>query len=62
MDMNTFRGLFTVVLLVAFVGIVLWAYGKRRKPRFDAAANLPFADEEIAKRSTSGAGTKENQS
>ena len=60
--MNTFRGLFTVVLLVAFVGIVLWAYGKRRKQRFDDAANLPFADEEIAKRSAADEGNKENQS
>lgn len=60
--MNTFRGLFTVVLLVAFVGIVLWAYGKRRKQRFDDAANLPFADEEIAKRSATDEGNKENQS
>lgn len=46
MDTGTFRGIITGVLMVAFIGIVVWAYSKRRKPDFDEAANLPFADEE----------------
>ncbi|XKH59705.1 cbb3-type cytochrome c oxidase subunit 3 [Halomonas sediminis] len=45
MDTGTFRGLITFVLLVAFIGITWWAYSKRRKPDFDEAANLPFADD-----------------
>jgi len=45
MDINDIRAWHTVVLLIAFVGIVIWAYSKRRKPDFDQAANLPFADE-----------------
>ncbi|WP_249978359.1 cbb3-type cytochrome oxidase subunit 3 [Vreelandella olivaria] len=44
MDTGTFRGLITLFLIVAFIGIFLWAYSKRRKPDFDEAANLPFAD------------------
>ena len=33
----------TVVTMIAFLGIVWWAYGLRRKRDFDAAANAPFA-------------------
>jgi len=45
-DINDFRAWHTVVLLLIFVGIVVWAYSKRRKKSFDEAANLPFADDE----------------
>lgn len=44
MDINTLRGLSTLLLLVGFVGLVFWAYSGRRKKGFDEAANLPFAD------------------
>ena len=33
----------TVLAFVIFVGIVAWAYSKRRKRAFDDAANAPFA-------------------
>ncbi|MGO1394220.1 MAG: cbb3-type cytochrome oxidase subunit 3 [Halomonas sp.] len=46
MDMGTFSGLITLLLIIAFIGIALWAYSKRRKPDFDEAANLPFADDD----------------
>jgi|AntRauTorckE6833_2_1112554.scaffolds.fasta_scaffold13702_3 cytochrome c oxidase cbb3-type subunit 4 len=46
MDINVFRGLMSVVLLFAFLGIVYWAYSKKQKKPFDEAANLPFADED----------------
>ena len=46
MDLNDIRAWHTVVLLILFIGIVIWAYSKRRKRDFDEAANLPFADEE----------------
>ena len=51
MDINLLRSLITVLSLVAFLGIVLWAYGPGRRERFDEAARLPFADDEIAERS-----------
>ena len=44
-ELNDIRAWHTVVLLIAFVGIIIWAYSKRRKKSFDEAANLPFADE-----------------
>lgn len=46
MDMGTFRGITTLMIMIAFIGVVIWAYSKRRKKDFDEAANLPFADEE----------------
>ena len=35
--------LMTVVSLVTFIGIVVWAYNRKRKKSFDEAANAPFA-------------------
>lgn len=46
MEINDIRAWHTLLLLILFVGIVFWAYSKRRKQSFDEAANLPFADEE----------------
>ena len=33
----------TVVSFAAFIGIVAWAYSRRRKREFEDAANAPFA-------------------
>jgi cytochrome c oxidase cbb3-type subunit 4 len=58
MELNDFRTWHTVVLMAAFIGIVIWAYSKRRKKSFDEAANLPFADEDKHRATMN----KENQS
>jgi cytochrome c oxidase cbb3-type subunit 4 len=42
MDIGTVRGLVTLCLMLAFIGLVIWAYSKRRKADFDEMANLPF--------------------
>ncbi|HUH57459.1 MAG TPA: cbb3-type cytochrome c oxidase subunit 3, partial [Pseudomonadales bacterium] len=36
----------TILIFVAFTGLVFWAYNSKRKSSFDEAAQLPFADEE----------------
>jgi cytochrome c oxidase cbb3-type subunit IV len=46
MDMDTFRGIVTGTLLVSFVWLVAWAWSKRRKESFDAAARLPLQEDE----------------
>ncbi|PSV47337.1 cbb3-type cytochrome oxidase subunit 3 [Photobacterium indicum] len=46
MDIITVHSVWTVVLFISFIGIILWAYSKRRKSEFSEAANLVFADEE----------------
>lgn len=45
-DRGFLAGLGTVLAMLAFVGICLWAYSGRNKARFKEAALLPFADEE----------------
>lgn len=45
MDINDFRAVFAVLAFVAFIGIVFWAYSRKRKGDFDEAANLPFTGE-----------------
>jgi cytochrome c oxidase cbb3-type subunit 4 len=44
MDIGTMRGLVTLLLMLAFVGLVFWAYSKRRKADFDEMAQLPFRE------------------
>lgn len=44
MDIGTLRGLGTILVFIAFVGVVIWAYNSKRKKGFDEAANLPFSD------------------
>ena len=39
------RSAFTVISFLTFVGIMFWTYVVRRGSDFDAAANLPFADD-----------------
>ncbi len=46
MDINDLRGIATALILLAFIGLCVWAYSKKRKKAFDEAANLPFADED----------------
>jgi cytochrome c oxidase cbb3-type subunit 4 len=46
MSLAILRDIGTVTAFIAFIGICLWAYSANRKADFDAAANLPFADDE----------------
>lgn len=46
MDINSLRGIATVLAFVAFIAIVIWAYSKKQKGNFEEAANLPFADDD----------------
>lgn len=48
MDWGFAMGVSTAVLLVIYLGIVVWAFEHRRKRAFDEAARLPLADDEGA--------------
>ncbi|QXI46368.1 cbb3-type cytochrome c oxidase subunit 3 [Pseudomonas anuradhapurensis] len=50
MDIGMIRGLGTVVVMVAFVGLALWVFSPRRIKDFDEATQLPFADDPEASR------------
>lgn len=45
MDINDLRALFTVLMVLLFAGIVIWAYSAKRKGSFDEAANLALDDD-----------------
>ncbi|MGD8429372.1 MAG: cbb3-type cytochrome c oxidase subunit 3 [Ectothiorhodospiraceae bacterium] len=46
MDSGTLSGIMTAILLVLFIGIVVWAYSSKRRKDFDEAAQLPFSGDE----------------
>jgi cytochrome c oxidase cbb3-type subunit 4 len=46
MDINTVRGLLTLVFLVAFLAIVRYAWSARNRARFEAAARLAIDEKE----------------
>ena len=45
MDIDTFRGIVTAVLLGLFVWLVVWAWSRARKTEFDEAARLPLEED-----------------
>ena len=47
MDIVLFHSIWTVLLLVLFIGIWAWAWSNKRKGAFDAAARLPLDDEDL---------------
>lgn len=55
-DINDFRAVITLVSLLAFLGIVAWAYSARRKRGFDEAAHsvLDETDEQGGQASVRG--------
>lgn len=50
MDINDLRGLSTLMLMIAFIGLCIWAWSSKRRKSFDEARHLPFADEEMNRR------------
>lgn len=46
MDSGTISGIFTGILILVFLGIVLWAYSRKRRKDFEEAARLPLEDED----------------
>lgn len=45
MDSGTLSGIITVLFLILFGLIVVWAYSRKNKADFDAAAQLPFEED-----------------
>jgi cytochrome c oxidase cbb3-type subunit IV len=39
-------GFVTAILILVFLGIVVWAYGARRRRRFDEAARMPLEEDQ----------------
>jgi cytochrome c oxidase cbb3-type subunit IV len=45
MDLTSAKAWMTVVMLVVFIGIVIWAYSSKRKKQFDEAARSVLEDD-----------------
>ncbi len=48
MDAGLLRGIFTLLMVILFVGICFWAWSWKRKPTFDAAARQPLETDDGA--------------
>ncbi|MBM5810706.1 MAG: cbb3-type cytochrome c oxidase subunit 3 [Gammaproteobacteria bacterium] len=42
---GTLHGLWTLLALLAFIGVSAWAWSARRRGRFEAAARMPLEDD-----------------
>ena len=40
MKLTIYHGL----IIVAFIGVVIWAFGRKRKARFEVDGKIPFED------------------
>jgi cytochrome c oxidase cbb3-type subunit 4 len=47
MNMGLIHSIWTLLLLAVFIGIVAWAFSRRRQQSFDAAARLPLEDDDM---------------
>jgi cytochrome c oxidase cbb3-type subunit 4 len=36
--------IYLLILVAAFIGIVIWVFGRKRRARFEADARIPFDD------------------
>ena len=61
MDLNELRGIHSLLVMVAFLGIVWWAYSAHRKKANDEAAHLPFDDDDVEKRTLEQEKTEKKQ-
>jgi cytochrome c oxidase cbb3-type subunit 4 len=54
MDINTVRGLITLVLMLAFVAMVVWLVFGTRAKDFESVASLPLMDDETDAKGAGG--------
>ncbi len=47
--MALLQSVWTLVVMVIFLSVVVWAYSRKRKPEFDEAARLPIDDDDSVK-------------
>lgn len=62
MTFTLLQSLWSIVVLVTFIGIVLWAYSGKRKAAFDEAARLPFDDDSPGEKDQSSSSTTSSRS
>jgi len=45
MNFGLLQGIWTIMVMVFFLGVVVWAWSKKRKKEFDDAAMIPFKED-----------------
>lgn len=58
--MRTFHIVWTILLLAIFIGIIWWAFGAKRKRRFERAARIPLEDDDRARSTGNNQSSKES--
>ena len=48
MNSGWISGVATAVLLLCFIGIVVWSFSSRRKQAFEKAARLPLEEDTLS--------------
>jgi cytochrome c oxidase cbb3-type subunit 4 len=56
MDITIFHSYWTLLLLLLFVGIIIWAWSGKRKAGFDELAHLPLEEDEFVEKTTKSEG------
>ncbi|MBD3652883.1 cbb3-type cytochrome c oxidase subunit 3, partial [Kangiella sp.] len=46
MDINIFRGVMTLIIMLLFIGLCIWVYSKKRKPMYDQAARMALDEDD----------------
>ncbi len=47
MNMGLIHSIWTLLLAAIFIGILAWAFSRRRKHSFDEAARMPLEDDDV---------------
>jgi len=53
-SIGTLRGLLTLVLMLAFIGMVIYVYSRRNRAVYEQAAMLPLEDLPVANKESNG--------
>lgn len=56
MNIGLFHSVWTLLLMIIFLAIVVWAWSGRRKRRFDEAARMPLEEEDDRSSRDQGSG------
>ncbi|SDJ81626.1 cbb3-type cytochrome oxidase subunit 3 [Microbulbifer yueqingensis] len=59
--MDILRQIAVVLGAVAFLAVCWWAFSPKRRKRFEEDAKLPFADEELSRRSAEAADEQDTE-
>ena len=46
MDINVFRGIILIIMIISFLGLWIWAWNRKRKPAFYDASLLPLEEDQ----------------